>query len=159
MAKNMLDYQFFLKGEKMTSEEMIEKFQCPGCMSGGDTHCGHYSLNENYGISCSSHYAGTMIFGIGKILLGLPKGFNRIGPLESEYQKVYLRLWLAGQKPVWDKFNVPVWAMVEDGFLFTRTYSPRNNKTNVDIIEGGTLEDIPSEFKIINVGKFKDEID
>ena len=56
----------------------------------------------------------------------------------------------------WDKFNIPVWAMVKDGFLFVRTYAPRTNQTFVDAIEGGTLELVP---QAIDVSKFYDAMD
>lgn len=57
---------------------------------------------------------------------------------------------------IWSRFNVAVWAMERDGFLFVRTYMPRVDVTVVDVIEGGTLALVPDA---VNVGEFVDEID
>lgn len=67
-----------------------------------------------------------------------------------------IRLWVSGTKPEWDRLNVPVWAMVDDGFLFVRTFAPRVNMSWVDVIEGGDLSMVPNA---INVGAFVGEID
>jgi hypothetical protein len=56
----------------------------------------------------------------------------------------------------WDKFNVPVWALVQEGVLFVRTYCPRTNQTFVDVIEGGTLSLVP---QAIDVAPFYEEMD
>ena len=75
---------------------------------------------------------GRFIMGI-SIALGLPKGFNRpgSGPRDEQLNRMRIRLWSGGARPIWDRLNVPVWAMEgtgEDaGFLFVRTYMPRLN--------------------------------
>lgn len=95
------------------------------------------------------------------IALGLPKGFCKPGydwsenPPRSRYT-MDIRLWVAGTKPAWNRLNVPVWAMVEGGFLFVRTFAPRVNMSWVDVIEGGDLSLVPNA---INVGEFVGEID
>lgn len=90
--------------------------------------------------------------GLGRIALGLPKGFNRYGPGD----RLDIRLFLNGEAPEWDHLNVPVWAMEMGGFLFVRTYSPRINRTSVDVIENGTLD---MAKNAIDVSKFVDQID
>ena len=70
--------------------------------------------------------------------------------------KIDIRLWPGGTKLDWDKLNVPVWAMVKDGFLFVRTFAPRINRTWIDVIEHGTMDMVPNA---INVSEFIDEID
>lgn len=149
----------------MTEIELVEKFQCPGCVCGGNTQCGAYKPStEEGGIMCRGHVLGTSVMlgnGMWNIALGLPQGFHRPGvdwftePRES-HNKMMLRLWANGERPEWDKFNVAVWALEQDGFLFVRTYAPRINKTWTDVIEGGTLNICPGA---INVGEFIDEID
>jgi hypothetical protein len=143
---------------KMTdkAKQLIEKFQCPGCVCGMDTDCGALKLNEEYGVSCRGHVIGTHI-GLGNpVALGFPKGFNKPGfnlfeegPCKHRNQML-VRLWEKDATPedLWDDFNVPVWAMVVDGFLFVRTFSPRINMTYVDVIEEGTLEMVPQAINI-----------
>jgi hypothetical protein len=145
---------------RMTFEEMVEKFQCPGCVAGSDTKCGVFTPNAEHN-ACDAHVLGIMI-GLGNsIALGLPNGFNKPGinwsanPPRAK-NKIHIRLWTATTQPQWDHLNVPVWAMVEDGFLFVRTYSPRINKGVVDVIESGNLSMVPNA---IDVSKFIDEID
>lgn len=137
--------------------EMIEEFQCPGCMAGSDIKCGKFKLWKEWGVSCISHFPSTIMMPGGNIALGLPRGFNKLGDVKELRQKrAYIRLWIKGTKPDWDKLNVAVWAMEEKGYLYVRTYSPRTNLTFVDVIQGGKLEDAKDA---INVGAFKDEID
>lgn len=145
-----------------SAEKLVEQFQCPGCTNGSSTSCGVYSpRNQDGSVWCNKHVLGTML-GLGNnIALGLPKGFCRPG-VDTEANprrarnKIDVRLWPSGTKPEWDRLNVPVWAMVEDGFLFVRTFSPRINRSWVDVIEHGGMEMVPSA---INVSEFIDEID
>lgn len=151
-----------IKAEEVTQSEqaMIEEFQCPGCVCGSDIKCGAFELGRTNGVCCKGHVPGTMIVGVGSILLGMPRGFNRVGDWRGEggFTKgdTRIRLFTKGNMPEWNDLNVPVWAMVEEGYLYVRTYLPRVNRTFVDVVEGGTLELVP---KAIDVGKFKEEID
>lgn len=149
-------------------KKMIENFQCPGCVSGSNLKCGAFKLHrggprfDNF--ACQSHCAGTNIGfpgqGIKQVLLGLPKGFTQTGDVEmGAKDRQFIRLWEDAEKlpgNMWDHLNVPVWALVQDGYLFVRTYSPRINLTFVDVIKGGTLALVP---KAIDVGTFIDQID
>jgi len=133
----------------MKIEDMIEEFQCPGCVGGSDTSCGRYEYNESE-LRCVSHVLGTHI-GFGNIVaLGLPKGFNKPGhDIEGKaMSKMRIRLYLKGDSPLWDKLNVPIWAMEKDGFLFVRTYLPRLNVGYVDVLEGGTLSMVPEALNV-----------
>lgn len=72
-----------------------------------------------------------------------------------------LHLYETGSTPIWmdsDKarLNVPVWAMVEDGYLFVRVFRPRVNSTCVVVVQDGSLEMCPNA---INVADFLDSID
>ena len=145
----------------MDNKEFTEKFQCPGCTLGSDTKCGSYRTADNWN-SCRAHVLGTSL-GIGNYFaLGLPVGFNRPGMNEGKQGErtprfqMDIRFWSNGDKPEWDNFNVAVWAMEEDGFLFVRTYLPRRNIGFLDVIEGGTLALTPGA---IDAGKFRDEMD
>lgn len=68
---------------KQNIKEAIEKYQCHGCVSGCDISCFEEDgINES--ASCGRHTAGTLVMGIGKIFLGMPTGFNRLGhPYEN----------------------------------------------------------------------------
>ncbi len=150
----------------MTGEEMIEKFQCPGCVNGPNPQkCPAFKLDTECGVNCAAHHPGTMVFPGGKVALGLPVGFNKYRDHTSPASQkqsgdgavMYIRLWPKGKGVFeWNKFNVPVWAMEEDGCLFVRTVSPRVNGSAVDVLEGETLALVPSA---LDVSKFKDEID
>jgi hypothetical protein len=143
----------------MTPEEMVKEFCCPGCVCGYDTDCGKYSPGDGYH-GCEGHVVGTIGMPLpGNFALGLPKGFNRTGWCslkERTHNKLLIRLWLKGESPGWDDFNVAVWAMEKDGFLFVRTYMPRVNNTAVDVVENGTLEMVPGA---IDVSRFYEEMD
>jgi len=108
-----------------------------------------------------NHVLGTMIFPGGTIALGLPTGFCRPGFNDdgSPKDKLDVRLHAkddTDNPPEWDRFNIAVWAMVKDGYLFVRTYAPRVNRTWVDVVEGGTLDMVPGA---VNVAEFIDEMD
>lgn len=130
---------------------MIEKFQCPGCVCGSNTKCGSFRLSEipDGGFTCASHVPGTSMFPGGKILLGLPKGFNKVGD-----NKLEVWLYTKDKNFTFDHLNVPVWAMQENGYTFIRVYSPRINKGIVVVQEGSKLPN-----GSIDVSKFVDEID
>lgn len=143
-------------------QDMVEQFQCAGCTKGNspDT-CKSYSLIEEYNYSyCKNHSAGTFLLGIGRIGLGLPKGFNRYGKDATvpSQQAMSIRLYAHGECPPWDYLNVPVWRMEDGLFLFVRTYAPRNNQTALDIIR------LPIKYseelqKAYDVSEFIDDID
>lgn len=143
---------------KNTHLKMVEQFQCPGCVCGHDTECGRFMLDTKYGATCSSHVLGTFMLGVGCLALGLPKGFCRAGWERGEHRnQMAIRLWEGGEMPKWDRFNVPVWALERDGYLFVRTFSPRNNQTFVDVIEAGSRAELCPQA--IDVGTFYEEID
>ena len=152
--------------------EMVSKFLCPGCVNGTEPKgCPAYKLDEAYSgeepyfFRCSGWSPGTFMGGVGRFCLGLPKGFTRIGAVDLEIMKHYLRLYEGPEKrPKYDRFNIPVWAMEENGYLFVRCYSPRCNWFYVDVIKDGKIEHASftdGEFthQAINVGKFINEID
>ena len=159
----------------MTTKQkaMIEKFQCPGCTCGYKTEdCDFFDFtNQETGFWCLGHSAGTMMgvsgMGFVKLALGMPKGFNRVGTIKTGFEdekdrnrrrSTNIRLTI---KPLtespYNEFNVPVWAMEKDRYLFIRVMCPRINYNYVDIIKGGKFSDICPNA--INVADFYDEID
>jgi len=149
------------------SREMVEEFQCPGCVCGSDTGCGKFDLYEGDGwVRCAGQVPGTSMVGVGSFYLGMPRGFNRVGMRsEAAYRRcdthpdrsTNIRLFPSAEiRFFWDKFNIAVWAMEKGGYLFVRTYSPRINDAKIDVIKGGTMALVPGA---IDVGEFVDEID
>lgn len=141
----------------VVQKQMIEEFQCPGCMHGPDTKdCAQFKPERDGSMAqCIGHVPATAVFpAVGRIVLGLPKGFNRVG---SQTPGPFVRCWEAAADCVqWNKFNLATWAMESDGHLFVRTYMPRINLSVVDVIRGGTVALCPGA---VNVGEFVDEID
>jgi hypothetical protein len=146
-------------------KEMIQNFQCSGCMSGSDTNCGCFELREhdsNGSFYCHKQYAGTTFLPGGKVYLGLPKGFNKVGDISNDVNNkrtTNIRLFENDSvvKQTYNFLNIPVWAMQQDGYLFIRCYSPRVNISYVDVIKGGILQEICP--KALDVADFIDEID
>lgn len=145
----------------MTNEEMVKEFQCPGCVCGiSPKDCEKYKPTAESGFRCENHVLGTVILPMpGNIALGLPKGFNRPGweyGAKTTANQMLIRCWVAGTHPDWDQFNVAVWALEKDGFLFVRTFMPRVNWSAVDVIENGTRALCPTA---VNVNEFYEGMD
>ena len=148
--------------------KMIDDIQCPGCIHGTDPDtCSAYEFASEGGFFvCKNWRPSTFFGGIGRVAIGLPRGFNRTGMVEfAEKPFVYIRLY---EKPEdmqsYDRFNIPVWAMEKDGYLYVRCYSPRSNWLFVDVVKDGKLEhaafkDGDYTHKAINVGEFYEETD
>lgn len=150
---------------KTISLQMVDSILCPGCINGTDPEtCSKFELlDERIGekphfFACKNWRPSTFMGGVGRIAIGLPRGFNRTGMVEfGEKPFTYIRLYEKPEDmPDYDKFNVPVWAMEHEGFLYVRCYSPRNNWLFVDVVKDGKLEHAPGA---INVGEFYDQID
>lgn len=138
--------------------EMIEEFQCPGCVAGSYPKCLEL-YDDGKCFYCKRHVLGTCRLGIGSWALGLPKGFCRPGKDTEHihFNKIPLRLWESPEKiPVWDTFNIACWALEQEGYLFVRTYMPRINQGMTDVIRGGTRAMVPAA---IDVAPFLDEMD
>lgn len=135
-------------------KEVVEKFQCPGCTSGSDTNCGAYKKSE-YGLSCETHSAGTIISGIGPIYLGMPKGFDRVGSKPSRLNN-NIRIFKAeDMEMIFDTFNLPVWYQEIDGNLFVRTFMPRLGESYIDIFIDGKAKDINVKQSGRDIGSYE----
>lgn len=105
----------------------VESYQCIGCVCGGDTTCYEKGDNE----ACKKHVSGTFISFIGNIYLGMPKGFNRLGPCRETKINIFREL-----KDGWkyDTFNIPVWKHKDEhGNVIVRGLSPRTNSPFIHI--------------------------
>lgn len=157
---NALDINDVIEGE------MVQEFQCQGCVSGPFEEC-YQREQEDTSFRCKKHCLGTTVMtgaGMNRVALGLPTGFNKEG-------FEYIRLYKEMPPSFWNHLNVPVWVLEQDGYLFVKTYSPRINKVFIDVIKDGKISDMTfdkpatcgesrlKDFKPINVGEFIEEID
>ena len=116
----------------------VKKYQCPGCLFDGSC------FESSDSLACNKHNPATYILSIGKVFLGLPKGFNRLGSCEDT--KIYI---FEKFEDGWgyDKFNIPVWKHLDDGDTIVRGISPRINETWIHIF----LEDCISEINCLEI--------
>lgn len=132
----------------------IERYQCSGCISGSDVSC--FKENEAGGIGCGEHFSGTMISGIGKVFLGLPKGFNRLGHFDNMKPTIF-KSFKDFRESGWgeyDNFNRPVWKHLDkNGNTLVRGLMPRRNEPFLHIF----LENCISQIHCVEISK--DEID
>jgi len=84
-------------------KEAVQDYQCPGCMKSSFDIC--FTENSVIGQGCSSHSPGTFMALAGAIFLGLPKGFNRIGPCEGMIPIIFSKYTKAEEFNMW---NIPV---------------------------------------------------
>lgn len=128
----------------------IKEYQCPGCIADGELCFKESTMS----ISCSNHVPGTIVASVGTIFLGLPSGFNRIGPFKE--MKIEIFETFEGCNIVWgkyDKFNVPVWKYKnEHGHIIVRGISPRINSPFFHIF----LEDCNDKIDCLEI--YEDDI-
>lgn len=117
----------------------IEKYQCSGCVSGHNITC--FSQNTSRGIGCGKHHAGTSLFGIGNVFLGMPKGFNRLGEQTTLKPNIFEKFETSDWP--YDVYNVPVWKYLsEDGHTFVRGMMPRKNEPFLHVFLENCIEKI-----------------
>jgi len=104
----------------------IEEYQCPGCICGGDIEC--FKSNQNGGVGCGKHAAGTFITQVGAIFLGIPKGFNRLG-VQRDLVPLIFETFESFSWGQYDKWNIPTWKYLsKKGHTFVRGIVPRKNE-------------------------------
>lgn len=119
-------------------KKAVETYQCPGCVCGSDITCFEGGSGS---LACSRHVGGTMLMpGVGRVFLGMPKGFNRLGAYGEMKIEIFEDA-AAGWE--YDKFNIPVWKYVDPdtGCLIVRGISPRVNYPFLHVFLGG-YEDV-----------------
>jgi hypothetical protein len=119
-------------------KKAIEEYQCSGCITGSNTECFE---SCDTGCGCGKHYAGTIVMPyVGKIFLGLPKGFNRLGEFKDMHPYIFQNIKEYGE---YNKFNVPVWKHLDkNGNTIVRGLQPRLNTPFIHIILGNHLTEI-----------------
>lgn len=133
------------------TEDLVRELQCPGCMIGHDL-CDKYKKGS-YG-QCVTHFAATYMGGAGKIVLGMPRGFNRPGfvmdvPEREAVTTTEVQTWKVGNAVVvteevdesaidtrWDHLNIPVARAEWDGRPVVMTWAPRINHMTMLMFNG-----------------------
>ena len=126
-------------------KEAVEEYQCSGCVSGSDISC----YQKGNSSACGAHVAGTRIFNIGRIFLGMPTGFNRLGTAEETKIDIWETYEEQNKNWAYDMFNVPVWKHKDankDNTLI-RGISPRINSPFIHIV----LEDCLDKIDCIEI--------
>lgn len=126
----------------MTVVQTIRRYQCSGCVSSPEQLCFKKSA---LGVGCHTHVPGTIVGGVGRILLGFPHGFDRIG-LQYGDSDSSLVISIFDS---WDnftlsyggytKFSVPIWKYFDDGTgcIIVRGYQPRLNQGFLHVFVDG----------------------
>lgn len=123
----------------MTIIEATEIYQCPGCVLGCDTKCDSY-IKETIGSGCHNHVPGTITIS-GTIFLGMPKGFNKVGPWNNLKISIFDTMIEAAF--YYDNYNIPVWKYKNHhNHIFIKGVSPRINKPFLHIILNGDIKSI-----------------
>ncbi len=119
----------------MEIEKMVQEYQCPGCVSGPYPKC--YKKDSDSS-ACEKHCSGTTFSHIGRIFLGMPKGFNRLGSCKT----IRILIFDSPGK-LYDKFNIPVWKHLDKhGNTLVRGLSPRINWPWIHVFSGNFLNQI-----------------
>lgn len=129
----------------MTMIEAIKEYQVPGAVNDFDPKT--YTIAHGW----KEHCPGTTVWGAGRIMLGMPKGFNRLGPLghvsPPDLFPSFLQIYETWEdhKACWgyDKLNIPCWKHLDEhGNTLVRGLSPRVNTPFVHIILGNHMDKI-----------------
>lgn len=124
-------------------KEAVENYQCSGCANGGDISC---FKKQNYGSGCGSHFAGTRVSFIGKIFLGMPKPFMRLGEFADMRPNIFKSF--TGKE--YDKWNIPVWKYKDEhGHTLVRGLKPRVNEPFIHVF----LEDCIDKIDCYQLSK------
>ena len=118
--------------------DLVKKYQCPGCIYSG-TGCYKPKIFGK-GTECTNHIPGTSTPIIGTILLGLPKGFNRVG----ESKKVHI--WMYDKFHEWpgyNNLNIPIWKYLdENNNTIVKLVLPRIPLFAIQIFRGNCMDKI-----------------
>lgn len=132
--------------KKYAIHKAVETYKCPGCVCGSSVEDECYNFHVGNG-DCIAHVAGTYATSIGKILLGMPRGFDRLEPLETKNWKGF-KIFKNEQNferdfKGYNKFNVPVWKYLDEhGNTLIRGIMPRINCPFIHIFLGNRLDKI-----------------
>lgn len=127
------------KTKPMTPLKAIKTYQVPGDI--GDFNSKEYCVQEG-GCGWADHHPATYVSNIGKIYLGMPKGFNRLGNINDmvlmifENYDQYIKFYTL-------PYNVPCWKYLDEyGNTLIRGLMPRVNRPYICVVLGNIIEKI-----------------
>lgn len=122
----------------MTIIEAIREYQEPGAVSSFDPATA--TIQHGW----KEHCPGTYSPQIGTILLGMPKGFSRLGPIDiGKIARSIFIFETFEEGWGYNMFNVPVWKyMDKHGNTLVRGLSPRVNTPFIHIFLGNHMDKI-----------------
>lgn len=113
----------------------VSSYQCSGCIHGSSTEDGCYKKRSEKDISCRSHIPATITSMQGKILLGMPKGFNQLGPWTEMPLNIFATKEDFESSWGYNKLNLPVWKYKnKEGHVFIRGMCPRRNMPFLHVV-------------------------
>ena len=123
-------------------KKAIKEYQCSGCINGYDPVESDCFKPRDTGCGCGAHRAGTFMLAVGKLFLGMPKGFNRLGK-DNDMHPYIFDDFKNQYGEGYDKFNVPVWKYLDKfGNTIVRGLQPRLNLPFLHIHLGNHMDEI-----------------
>jgi len=121
--------------------ELVKIYQCPGCVSSPEDSDCYRKSSEHSNNACDNHCPGTLAVNIGKLMLGFPKGFDRVGFASKVFICIFDKF-----EDGWDydKFNIPVWKYydTENDTTLVKGLSPRICMIFIHIYAGDARDKI-----------------
>ena len=122
-----------------SAKAAVLEYQCPGCICGDNISCFVPSLEVD-NVACERHSAGTVFMGVGSIFLGMPKGFNRVGPWKDMPIFIYQKF---DDSKRYDFLNIATWKYLDkNGNTIVRGLCPRVNQAFLHIFLEDCIEKI-----------------
>jgi len=144
---NKSEFKEWLCNNTIIKDAILE-YQCFGCLHGSNIDCGE-CVKSNIGVGCQSHTPATLDSMMRNFYLGMPKGFNKIGPQNEYYLNIFENDTQQRQHFPYNWLNVPVWKYKNNkGHIFVKGLSPRINMPFLHIILEGNIDNIDNCIEI-----------
>ena len=125
--------------KQMSIIRAIKTYQVPGDIGNFDKD--DYKT-EDGGVGWKDHHPATYISGIGKIYLGMPKPFSRLG----EFNDMTLHIFKDYEQYITFfklPYNVPCWKFLDEyGNTLVRGLMPRINRPFICVVLGDCMDKI-----------------
>ena len=139
---------------------VVEEYQCPGCFTGGSTAECYMPRADCLGHGCGKHAPGTMVNPGGVIFIGMPTGFNKVGPVDLKfYSKPSVFIFKTFEEMVeqwggYDYLNLPVWKHLDEhGHTIVRVFQPRINYGTIHIILEDCMDKVVGFICAVDITK------
>jgi hypothetical protein len=116
-------------------KEIVERYQCRGCVSGSYGEC--FEQSYYYNLSCENFVVGAPKTPKWEVLPTLPNGFNRIT------DKTEIGIYDHFEPSEFDQFNIPIWKYLSpEKHTYVRGLSPRVSRLFIYIYTIDVLSQI-----------------